>query len=100
MMTRLAELWGRRRHNTNPCKNTRRYRMKPKERFLTAEEMARLNAVLTRDQFGCPHVVASQAVTAGENLPLVGKSGCRPPACLLVPVSSFVGFPADALFEK
>ena len=33
-------------HNSNPCKRTRRYRMKPKERFLTADEMARLNAVL------------------------------------------------------
>ena len=29
-----------------------------KERFLTAEEMARLNAVLTRDEFYCPHIVA------------------------------------------
>ena len=28
------------------------------ERFLTAEEMARLNAVLTRDEFWCPNVVA------------------------------------------
>ena len=58
MMMRMAELWGYRRHNTNPCKNTRRYRTKPKERFLTAEEMARLNAVLTHDEFYCPHVVA------------------------------------------
>ena len=31
--------------------------MKPKERFL-AEEMARLNAVLIRDEFRCPDVVA------------------------------------------
>ena len=58
MMMRMAELWGYRAHNTNPCKRTRRYRMKPKERFLTAEEMARLNAVLTRDEFRCPDVVA------------------------------------------
>ncbi len=58
MMMRIAELWGYRVHNTNPCKRTRRYRMKPKERFLTAEEMVRLNAVLTRDEFWCPHIVA------------------------------------------
>ncbi len=58
VMMRMAELWGYRAHNTNPCKRTRRYRMKPKERFLTADEMARLNAVLTRDEFRCPHVVA------------------------------------------
>ncbi len=57
-MMRMAELWGYRLHNTNPCKNTRRYRMAPKERYLTPEEIARLNAVLTRDEFYCPHVVA------------------------------------------
>ena len=54
MMMRMAELWGYRRHNSNPCTKTRRYRMKPMERFLTADEMARLNAVLTRDEFWCP----------------------------------------------
>ena len=58
VMMRMAELWGYRVHNTNPCKRTRRYKMKPKERFLTPEEMARLNAVLTRDEFRCPDVVA------------------------------------------
>ena len=58
MMMRMAELWGYRAHNSNPCRNTRRYRMKPMERFLTADEMARLNAVLTRDEFWCPNVVA------------------------------------------
>ena len=58
MMMKMAELWGYRSHNSNPCRNTRRYRMKPMERFLTAEEMARLNAVLTRREFWCPHVVA------------------------------------------
>jgi len=58
MMMRMAELWGYRAHNSNPCRNAKRYRMEPKERFLTAEEMARLNAVLTRDEFWCPNVVA------------------------------------------
>ena len=32
--------------------------MKPVERFPTADEMARLNAVLTRDEFWRPHIVA------------------------------------------
>ena len=58
VMMRMAEVWGYRPHNSNPCKNTRRYRTEPKERFLTAEKMARLNAVLTRDEFYCPHIVA------------------------------------------
>lgn len=43
--------------------------MKPMERFLTAEEMARLNAVLTRDEFRCPDVVAI--------LRLLMLTGCR-----------------------
>ena len=58
VMMRQAELWGYRHHNSNPCKRTRRYRMPPRERFLTVEEMARLNAVLTRDEFYCAHIVA------------------------------------------
>ena len=58
MMMRMAELWEYRVHNSNPCRNTRRYRMKPIERFLAADDMARLNAVLTSDEFWCPHIVA------------------------------------------
>ena len=58
VMMRMAELWGYRRNNSNPCKNAKRYRMQPKARFLTAGEMARLNAVLTRDEFYCPQAVA------------------------------------------
>ena len=53
VMMRMA-LWGYRRHNTNPCKRTRRYKTKPKERFLTTEEMARLNA-------GCSPATSSTA---------------------------------------
>ena len=69
VMMKMAELWGFRRHNSNPCKNRKRYRMKPKERFLTAEEMARLNAALTRDEFHCPHIVAI--------IRLLMLTGCR-----------------------
>ena len=69
IMMRMAELWGYRPHNSNPCKNTKRYRMEPKERFLTAEEMARLNAVLTRDEFYCPQAVAV--------IRLLMLTGCR-----------------------
>lgn len=58
VMMRMAELWGYRPHNSNPCKNTRRYKTPPKERFLAPEEMARLNVVLTRDEFHCPREVA------------------------------------------
>ena len=57
-MMRIAELWGYGLHNTNPCKNTRRYPMAPKERYLSPEEIGGLNAVLTHDEFYRPHVVA------------------------------------------
>ena len=69
MMMRMAELWGYRPHNSNPCKNARRYRMQPRERFLAAEEMARLNTVLTRDEFYCPQAVAV--------IRLLMLTGCR-----------------------
>ena len=69
MMMRMAELWGYRPHNSNPCKNTKRYRMQPKARFLTAEKMARLNAVLTRDEFYCLQAVAV--------IRLLMLTGCR-----------------------
>ena len=58
MMTRTVGLWGYRVRNSNPCKNTRRYKMLLRERFLSAEEMARPNAVLTGDEFYRPQVVA------------------------------------------
>ena len=69
-MMKMAELWGYRPHNSNPCKNAKRYRMKPRERYLSAEEMARLNTVLTRDEFWCPHIVAI--------VRLLMLTGCRP----------------------
>ena len=69
VMMRMAELWGYRPHNSNPCKNAKRYRMQPKARFLAAEEMARLNAVLTRDEFYCPQAVAV--------IRLLMLTGCR-----------------------
>ena len=58
VMMCMAEHWGYRPHNSNPCRNTRRYKTPPKERFLAPGEMARLNAVLTRDEFHCPREVA------------------------------------------
>ena len=69
-MMRMAELWGYRPHNSNPCKNTKRYRMEPKARFLTAEEMARLNAVLNRDEFYCPPGRRRHPAVDAERLPL------------------------------
>ena len=45
MMTQ-AELWKLRPQGSNPCRNIRRYRAKPRERFLSLEELKRLGFVL------------------------------------------------------
>ena len=45
MMTQ-AELWNLRPHGSNPCRNIRRYPVKPRERFLSLEELKRLGFVL------------------------------------------------------
>ncbi len=48
MMT-AAELWDLRPQGSNPCRNMRRYRMKPRERFLSGDELKRLGFVLDHD---------------------------------------------------
>ena len=45
MMT-AAEHWDIRPQGSNPCRNMRRYRMTPRERFLSAAELKRLGFVL------------------------------------------------------
>lgn len=46
VMMRQAELWDLRPHGSNPCRNIRRYRMTPRERFLSLDELKRLGFVL------------------------------------------------------
>ncbi len=46
VMMRQAELWGIRPQGSNPCRNIRRYRTVPRERFLPLEELRRLGFVL------------------------------------------------------
>ena len=48
VMMRRAELWELRPQGSNPCRNMRRYRMVPRERFLSADELKRLGSVLDR----------------------------------------------------
>ena len=45
-MMRQAELWDLRPQGSNPCHDMRRYRMKPRERFLSPNELKRLGFVL------------------------------------------------------
>ena len=57
VMMRQAELWDLRPQGSNPCHNMRRYRMPPRERFLSLEEVKRLGFVLD-------HAEDQQAVAA------------------------------------
>ncbi len=58
----LAETWGWRREGTNPCRRVQRFKSERRERFLSAEELARLSEVLAeseRTQSENPNVVAA-----------------------------------------
>ncbi len=46
VMMRQAELWDLRPQGSNPCRNMRRYRTAPRERFLSLDELKRLGLVL------------------------------------------------------
>ena len=46
VMMRQAELWDLRPQGSNPCRNMSRYRMAPRERFLSVDELKRLGFVL------------------------------------------------------
>ena len=48
VMMRQAEFWDLRPQGSNPCRNMRRYKMPPRERFLSLEELKRLGFVLDR----------------------------------------------------
>lgn len=47
-MFSLAELWGLRADNSNPCRHVQRYKEKARERFLSPEELSRLGKVLSK----------------------------------------------------
>lgn len=46
----LAELWGYRPDNSNPCRHVKKYKENKRERFLSQEEIARLNQVLLEEE--------------------------------------------------
>lgn len=48
----LAEVWGFRPDNSNPCVRVQRYAEKARERFLSEREFAALSAVLTKAERG------------------------------------------------
>ena len=52
VMMRQAELWDLRPQGSNPCRGMRRYKMKPRERFLSLDEFKRLGFVLDHAEDG------------------------------------------------
>ncbi len=65
VMLRQAELWDLRPQGSNPCRNMRRYKVPPRERFLSLDELKRLGFVLD-------HAEDRQAVAAIQLLLFTG----------------------------
>ncbi|MCY4502718.1 MAG: site-specific integrase, partial [Alphaproteobacteria bacterium] len=65
VMMRQAELWEFRPQGSNPCRNMRRYKTAPRERFLSVEELKRLGFVLK-------HAEDTQAAAAIQLLLFTG----------------------------
>jgi len=47
---KIAELWGHRPKNSNPCQGIKRYPEKRKQRFLTQEELEKLDFILKEEE--------------------------------------------------
>ncbi|MCY4004414.1 MAG: site-specific integrase [Rhodospirillales bacterium] len=58
-MFSLAEVWGLRQDGSNPCRQVKRYKEYPRERFLTPAETDRLGAVLREAEAEMPSAVAA-----------------------------------------
>jgi len=65
-MFNMAEAWGLRPENTNPCRHVKKYKEKKRERFLSADEMRRLGDTLR------------MAEEAGLSSPIVQDSFLNP----------------------
>lgn len=67
-----AELWGYRPKNSNPCLGIPKYPEKKKERFLTSEELEKLDGVLTEQEM--IGVTSSYSLAA---IRMLMYTGCR-----------------------
>lgn len=77
-MFALAEDWKLRAPGTNPCRGVRRYAERKVERFLSAEEMARLGAALAAAERG--ELILDERVMPAR--PIKRKRGGQPKAGL------------------
>lgn len=68
----LAEVWGVRPDGSNPCRHVQKYKEEKRERFLSAEELARLGRVLREAERE-----GSQPLFAVAAFRLLLLTGCR-----------------------
>lgn len=68
-MFNLAETWGYRERRTNPCYGIRKYKVEPRERFLSKDEIGRLFSVLSEAETDRAH---PHAITILRLLMLTG----------------------------
>lgn len=71
-MFNLAEAWGLRPDGSNPCRHVQRYRENKIERFLSAEELARLGTALSKAE-----AEQSESAEAIAAIRLLVLTGCR-----------------------
>lgn len=71
-MFNLAEIWGLRPDGSNPCRHVKRYPEEGRERFLDAEELARLGNTLNEIE-----AEGSETASAIAAIRLLILTGCR-----------------------
>ncbi len=71
-MFSLAELWGVRMENSNPCRMVKRYAETKRERFLSEPELARMGEALRQAEAS-----GSEATNTCNAIRLLALSGCR-----------------------
>ena len=71
-MFNLAETWGLRGDNTNPCRHVKKYPEKKRERYLSEEELKRLSAVLEEAK-----TYLDENLSAVYCIQLLLLTGCR-----------------------
>jgi len=78
-MMNLAERWGLRPDGSNPCRHVEKFKERKRERFLSADELARLGVVLA--QVERERSMLSSIVPAIRLLPAVGNPRTALGAC-------------------
>jgi integrase len=89
-MFNLAERWGLRPDGSNPCRHVEKNRERPRERYLSTEELGRLGRALDQAARGpLPDTTAALSPYALAAIALLVLTGCR--------VSEIRGLPWEAV---